>query len=200
MLIKLISAGIIGVKKERLPLFFFFQSIEQGSPNALDFAIRIRGKKNDFPIRRIRLQIVCQLLSGGILIKACAILKKRILYHIKKFDINLLQQAMLFPFLAFHFCQQNSYKFILHICRQYLRCTIDFEIPKISAISIQQKWIVQIPIKVHPFYCELNRLFIILFPYLFYFYLQYTASLILDFMDLESASPEEGGNPEYNNF
>ena len=45
------------------------------------------------------------------------------------------------------------------ICRKNLCRPIDFKIPKISAIRIEHKLVIQIPVKVHTSYRELDCLF-----------------------------------------
>ena len=68
--------------------------------------------------------------------------------------------------------EKNTCKYIVHIRSQNLCCPVHLQIPKVPAVCIEKKTIVQIPVKVHPFDRELYGLLVILLPQIFYVYFQ----------------------------
>ena len=57
--------------------------------------------------------------------------------------------------------KEDTDKFFIGISGKYLCCPVHFKIPKISAVCLQKKVAVQIPVKVHPLDGKLNGFFII---------------------------------------
>lgn len=76
------------------------------------------------------------------------------------------------PFFPIDLSEKNTCKYIVHIRSQNLCCPVHLQIPKVPAVCIEKKTIVQIPVKVHPFDRELYGLLVILLPQIFYVYFQ----------------------------